>query len=119
MASVGLPRVNAHRSAVHPASGAAYVTGGSGGTWTAAALWLFILSGVILGLRNKAVPTESQFLTLAAGALVVVVAAAFAPKQIALILAGVVLLSVANVPAVGPLFTKANGYIAGLITKQP
>lgn len=118
MARPGLPRVNAaHRSAIHPASGAAYVTGGTGGTWTAGALWLFVLAVALLAFRNHAVPTTSQFLTLGAGAIGVVIAAAIAPRQVALFLAGVVLLAVANVPGVGGLFTAANDAIAGLVNQ--
>ena len=111
-----LPKVNARRSSVHPASGAAYLTGGSGGTWTAAALWLFVLAALILAYRNEAAPTASQFLTLGAGALGVVIAAALAPAPVALVLAGIVLLAVANVPGVGGLFTAVNQRIAGLVS---
>jgi hypothetical protein len=103
---------------VHPAAGASYVaTGGAKGTWTAAALWLFVVAALILAYRNKAVPTQSQFVTLLGGALGVVLLAAIAPVPVALVGAGVVLLAVANVAGTGGLFDRANNRVAALLNK--
>lgn len=107
------------RATVSPKQGAAYAySGGGKGTWTALALWLFVIAALILAYRNKAVPTQSQFATLGAGALGVVILAAVFPAPVALIGAGIVLSAVANVPGIGHWFTEANAKVAALLNQS-
>jgi predicted lysophospholipase L1 biosynthesis ABC-type transport system permease subunit len=81
---------------------------------TPAILWLFLALVGIVVLRNRALPSTGQAITLAIMAGIVVAAGLVLPELITVLLAGLLIAGVLDVPGVGPFFTAVQGRISQL-----
>ncbi len=106
-------------ASIHPRRAVSYFKGNSTkANATPAVLWLFLLLVGILVLRNRALPTLSQGITLAIFAGIVVAAGLVLPELVTLVLVGLVIAAVLNVPAVAPFLVAVQSRVQGL-TGQP
>lgn len=78
---------------------------------TPAILWLFLALVGIVVLRNRALPTTGQAITLAIMAGIVVAAGLVLPELVTVLLVGLLLAGVLNVPGVGPFFSSIEARI--------
>ncbi len=81
---------------------------------TPAIIWLFLALVGIVVLRNRAMPTTSQAVTLAIMAGLVVAAGLVVPELVTVLLVGLLFAGVLNVPGIAPFFASVQGRIAQL-----
>jgi hypothetical protein len=81
---------------------------------TPAIVWLFVLLVGIIVLRNRALPSTSQAITLAIMCGVVVAAGLVLPELVTLILVGLLIAAVLNVPQVAPFLNAIQSRVAAL-----
>lgn len=81
---------------------------------TPAILWLFLLLVGIVTLRNGAIPSLAQGLTLALFAGLIVAAGLVLPELVTLLLVGLLIAAVLRVPQVAPFLDRVQGAVGNL-----
>lgn len=102
-------------ASLHPNRAVSYFKGnGKKANATPAILWLFLaLVGIII-LRTRSIPSLSQAVTLAIFCGIVVAAGLFLPELVTLLLVGLLVAAVLQVPAVAPFLNAVQGRVAAI-----
>jgi hypothetical protein len=101
---------------LHPRHAVSYFRNPSRANATPAILWLVIALVGIIAIRNRALPSLSQSITLALFAGLVVAAGLVLPELVTLLLVALLVGAVLNVPQLVPILNAVNARVAGLIS---
>ncbi len=82
-----------------------------------AVIWLWVLLVLVMVIRNGALPSQSQGLTLLIMGGVLVAAGVVLPELVVLLLAGLLLAAVVGLPALQPTLTAIEARVAALTGK--
>lgn len=104
-------------NSVHPRKAVAFYQGRHSGNSAPALLWLFLAVALVVTIRNGALPSMSQAITLALAAAIIVGIGQFAPELVTLLLVALLIAGVLDVPGIGPFLAQAQGRVAGLTTR--
>lgn len=100
---------------LHPRRAVSFFQGRHQGNEIPALIWLWAALVAILIIRNKALPTAGQAITLAIIGGVVVGVGAFTPMIVGLVLLGAVVAAAFNVPGLPPALANLQGRVQSLV----
>jgi hypothetical protein len=101
---------------LHPKRAVSFFSGHHRDNEIPALLWLWVALVVILVVRNRAVPTPSQGVTLAVLGGIVVGVGAFTPMIVGVVLLGAIIAAALNVPGLPPALADLETRIQALTT---